>query len=367
VQEKLPTSRIVSREKGLLVLELSDNQDTIRSLLALKSAARIYFHLDKFKARDFPKLFQKISKMPWHKWLSMLPAKITASTEESRLLHSDRIQETVAKGISAAFKAQPVAKKWLERAQKFNPVHLKVRVFKDDVELDLDLAGELHFKRGLKKKSGEAPLRENLAYLLLKKIRLENADSTQLTLIDPMAGSGTLLLEAAYFETPVLSPDWSLWGMKEFEKLTFPKTMPMPSPFVNLQAIEQDSAQFKALEENLGMIQPSVKLQLADALKVSRLENISAETPLIAVTNPPYNLRLKGKSPIKLIDEMIKVAFEKWHCQQFYFLLPTQFDSDVKSALKKTGEHKILLSFNHGGVRVSFHQVIAATFRARKS
>src|SRR5207249_6496058 len=56
----------------------------------------------------------------------------------------------------------------------------------------LDTSGEPLFKRGLRKASGEAPLRENLAASILRL----SGWTTEQALLDPMCGGGTILMEA---------------------------------------------------------------------------------------------------------------------------------------------------------------------------
>ena len=71
----------------------------------------------------------------------------------------------------------------------------------DEVTLSLDLSGELLHKRGDKIMTGLAPIRENLASLILQEFNqhIKNLPpdvQIQKTLIDPMSGSGTFLIEA---------------------------------------------------------------------------------------------------------------------------------------------------------------------------
>lgn len=60
--------------------------------------------------------------------------------------------------------------------------------------ISLDIAGRPLHERGYRTESGEAPLREDLAALLLMLARF---DSRRDVLVDPMAGSGTIVAEAA--------------------------------------------------------------------------------------------------------------------------------------------------------------------------
>ena len=63
--------------------------------------------------------------------------------------------------------------------------------------LSLDLAGEGLHRRGYRIEAGEAPLRENLAAGLLLRARWPEAAQRGAEFLDPMCGSGTLVIEAA--------------------------------------------------------------------------------------------------------------------------------------------------------------------------
>lgn len=75
-----------------------------------------------------------------------------------------------------------------------NPdLQIYVRAKKNQFVVALDTSGQSLFKRGYRSYQTEAPLKENLAYGL---IGLSEWDGVQ-PMIDPMCGSGTLLIEAA--------------------------------------------------------------------------------------------------------------------------------------------------------------------------
>ena len=65
------------------------------------------------------------------------------------------------------------------------------------VTLSLDLAGEGLHRRGYRLEAGEAPLRENLAAGVLLRARWDEAAARGAEFLDPMCGSGTLVIEAA--------------------------------------------------------------------------------------------------------------------------------------------------------------------------
>lgn len=73
-------------------------------------------------------------------------------------------------------------------------IHLVVRMHDDEVTLSIDLAGGPMSRRGYRAGGGTAPLRENLAAVL---VMLARHDARSEVLLDPMAGSGTIAIEAA--------------------------------------------------------------------------------------------------------------------------------------------------------------------------
>ena len=74
-----------------------------------------------------------------------------------------------------------------------------VRSYEDGEEhvltVSIDLAGWPLHHRGYRTQSGEAPIREDLAAAL---VMLSRHDSRQECLVDPMAGAGTIIVEAAH-------------------------------------------------------------------------------------------------------------------------------------------------------------------------
>jgi 23S rRNA G2445 N2-methylase RlmL len=73
-------------------------------------------------------------------------------------------------------------------------VHLCVQLLQGQVTVSIDLAGRPMNQRGYRVSGGSAPLRENLAAVL---VMLGRHDARSEALVDPMAGSGTIAIEAA--------------------------------------------------------------------------------------------------------------------------------------------------------------------------
>ena len=82
--------------------------------------------------------------------------------------------------------------------QKHQPdVHVVATLKKGEVTISLDLSGQAQFWRHYQRTTGAAPLKENLAAAIVLRSGFDGSQN----FIDPMCGSGTLLLEAAAIAT----------------------------------------------------------------------------------------------------------------------------------------------------------------------
>lgn len=125
----------------------------------LKCPNRVLIRIDQFKVRDFPKLFQKIVKINWSQWIGGQFEKIHVTSSKSRLIHSDRIEQSARDAIDRYLQMNPV-KKLKQEKWKDCPSELFIRIVDDVCTISLDASGEKLSQRGYRKFVGTAPLRE---------------------------------------------------------------------------------------------------------------------------------------------------------------------------------------------------------------
>ena len=154
---------------------------------------RILMRITQFKATHFRQLEKKTQSVAWELYLPpQADIQFSITAKHSRLFHTAAIESCLEKGIAARLDAcqnQADAK----RSGGGDRQRLFVRVVDDRFTVSLDTSGTLLFKRGLKEKVGQAPLRETLASAVLTLAGYSGAEP----LMDPMCGSGTFSLEAA--------------------------------------------------------------------------------------------------------------------------------------------------------------------------
>lgn len=178
-----------------------------------------------------------------------------------------------------------------------------VRGFAGEVRVSLDLGGASLHARGYRLDHGEAPLRENLAAQMLMLARW---DARSEALIDPLAGSGTLAIEAALMA--VGAPLWvpprrpaaaHLPPFAAKAKAPLPELFPGTQPVVVANEIHTPT--LEALERNAARAGVADRIARLHGdfrhLTVPRMAKaVGALLPFdkgLVVANPPYGERLE--------------------------------------------------------------------------
>lgn len=161
----------------------------------LKTPTRLLQRIKRFRTRDFPKVFQEISKVPWNQLLNKeLSVELHVSAQKSRLNNEKRLSSVL----------EEVLLKNGCKVEKEAPQAIYLRMDNDDCTLSIDTTGEMLYKRGWGLLKGEAPMRETLAAFAIRELIFDSPlpKTRQICLLDPFCGSGTLLLEAASLYAP---------------------------------------------------------------------------------------------------------------------------------------------------------------------
>lgn len=331
----------------------------------LKIPNRILLRITQFKCRDLPKLFNRVSKLPLSDYFAGQEFKFYISSNESRLFDSRRIEKTLKDALDHNFKRQEPKKKAKEKVLQWQGWRFYCRFQDDWCEISMDTSGERLGKRGSKTKVGRAPLRENLASALffasLQQLSPDYVDQIyqgekHILLVDPFAGSGTLLAESALFFRPNLERNFSFnffpCFMGRENDIKAPQD-PMLDDNSILVAGELSEQQYQALEANLSSIKSkNTHLILGDSFDGSLQKVISELNPsgelAFCMTNPPYGKRIQTDSKIKIRDLLQKI-FTLYPFQGVGILMPRE------NSLP-TEEYELVakLNFSHGGTPVTY-------------
>lgn len=258
----------------------------------LKVPSSILLRLDKFKCRDFPKLFKKISKFNWSNYLIGQMPLVKASAHNSRLIHSGRIEETVIKAINKYYKAMPASKSNINKVPKIPKTVVHIRIVNDDCILSINTSGERLNIRNKRTHIGVAPLRENIAAALLYFLQsfTKQDPIIERRLIDPMCGTGIFLLEAA--------TAYSKSKDRQFSYEFFPITKSIinladikNNIFDSYSGFDINSEMVEITKNNLSNFNATI--QVRDVLQKQEL--ITPGKQNFIILNPPYGKRINIK------------------------------------------------------------------------
>ena len=206
--------------------------------------------------------------------------------------------------------------------EKVRPdVRLHAFLQADRGTLYLDTSGEPLFKRGWRRSSVEAPLRENLA----AGIVLLSGWNREEPLLDPMCGGGTLLVEAAAIALDVAPGAGRTFG---FERLAaFDATLwrrvrdgygARAKRKLSLFGSDADPRAIVAARKNLSAAGFSERVQLERA---DVLERTAPAAAGVLATNPPYGERTGSSDELARfyprLGDALKKRFAGWRCHLF--------------------------------------------------
>ena len=174
-----------------------DKELMYRANFSLHTAIKILKPIAKFKAESADDVYEEIKKIDWSQYLDnehTFAVDSVVFSEEFR--HSKFVSYKVKDAIVDQFREKTGNRPNISVANPDLRLHIHiadVAVGKSDCTLCLDSSGESLHRRGYRQESVEAPLNEVLAAGMI----LMTGWKGDTDFIDPMCGSGTLLVEAA--------------------------------------------------------------------------------------------------------------------------------------------------------------------------
>lgn len=262
-------------------------------------------------------LYEAACGLPWPDWFtSRHTIKVKVSAQHCPLKSLDfvtlRIKDAVCDKFTASVKIRP--------SVETRRPDIRIDAFLDEKNytLYLDTSGEPLFMRGLRRARSEAPLRENLAAGILT---LSGWTPGQ-TLLDPMCGGGTILMEAALMArsiAPGLGRHFAFEKLHNFHQQHWrqlceaSKACQMPPGKTTIHGSDRDGTALKAARENLEAA------GLADAVVLTQADVLDLPPPAergILVTNPPYGVRLGEEARLAefypRLGDILKQRFPGW-------------------------------------------------------
>ena len=280
--------------------------------IRLRSAERVLLKLASFPATSFEELYQGVKAIDWAAYLpadACFPASKAASRKSTLFSVSD-IQSITKKAAVDKMFTQYRQRSFPETGEKY-PINIFVN--KDIVNIYLDTTGEPLFKRGYRQETNIAPIKETLAYALTA---LSGWRYHQL-LIDPLCGSGTILIEAALAAmamAPGLNRNFlaEKWGFMAADvwKLARDEAASMRREDEDFRVFGYDIDEhvLRAARHNAQAagVEKYIHFQQRDVRELSAKEKGGR-----IITNPPYGERMSEKTEARQLYAQMGEVFNR--------------------------------------------------------
>jgi putative N6-adenine-specific DNA methylase len=279
--------------RGVFV-DIPSISDIYRINYCLRTASRVLFPLLTFNCRGRDDLYEAGLKIHWFPYFRKAKTfAIDANVDHPKLRNSLFAAQVVKDAICDQLVKEIGKRPSVDTAQPDLQLNLFIR--EGQGILSLDTSGDALHKRGYRQEGGEAPLRETLAAALLKIGGYRAED----IMIDPCAGSATLLIEAAMMasKTPpgIYRTKWGFFHLLEFSEEEWLKVkIEEDSKRVPLQkgrffGIELSKNAHRIALTNLRAsgFHQAVSLTQGDFKEIE-----PSVPPTFLITNPPWGRRL---------------------------------------------------------------------------
>ena len=277
-------------------------EDGWKANLWSRVASRIVVRADEFHASSFHELERRAKKIEWEKFIQPgSTVRFRVTCRKSKLYHSDAVAERLGKAAAKAIDAKVAEDSDDEEAASSDAQRFIVRIANDICTISADSSGDLLHRRGYRQAVAKAPLRETLAAAMLLGCEWH----ASVPLIDPMCGSGTIVIEAAMMARRIapglrrrfIFEKWPGHDAKQWSAMIdsareaeLKKT---PAPIF---ASDRDAGAVDAAKANAARAGVEADIEI-DKRAVSDIE--FPKEPGWLVTNPPYGLRVGEAGPLK--------------------------------------------------------------------
>lgn len=306
-----------------------DDRLMYQSLLWSRLASRILLPLNEFKVYSDLDLYLGVQAIDWPSIFGV---------DKTFAVHFSGVNDEIRNSQYGALKVKDAIVDSFTRKLEQRPTvakqqpDIRVNVFlqRDMASVALDLSGEGLHQRGYRDLTGQAPLKENLAAAIIQRSGWQSGTP----MVDPMCGSGTLLIEAAMMASdraPGLHrTHWGFTAWSAFNEALW-RELTSEAQVRARNGLQETTSRFFGSDIDRRVIEMAranarragvSELITFNANDVSKLVNPLPEGPVgTVISNPPYGERLESEPALialhNMLGRIMKSAFGGWRLSLF--------------------------------------------------
>jgi 23S rRNA (guanine2445-N2)-methyltransferase / 23S rRNA (guanine2069-N7)-methyltransferase len=299
-----------------------------RVCLWSRIANRVLFPITQFPAKTPEALYEGIRAIHWEAHLKNSGTlAVDFKSSRSVITHTKYGALKVKDGIVDYFRDKTGNRPSVE----LNTPDIRVNVFvlNNEAKVSLDLSGESLHRRGYRTEGVLAPLKENLAAAILVKAGWPAIAESGGSIIDPMCGSGTLLIEAALIAADsaprLLRPyygflKWEQHQPEVWERLIHEAEEKEREGFEKMPPIIGYDADASAIQSALKNVTRAgmtgmIHFEKRELTRFVPSKKASSKPGMIIV-NPPYGKRIGETLELKplysALGRQLRTHFQGW-------------------------------------------------------
>ncbi len=301
-----------------------------RACLWSRLANRILLPIAAFPAADEQSLYNGVRALDWSAHMSAASTlAVNVHSAKSTITHTHFAAQRIKDAIVDQFRAIDGERPSVDRERP--DLRINAYLFRNRLRLSLDLSGGSLHRRAYRQSDGGAPLKENLAAAILLFADWPAIARQGGSLIDPMCGSGTLLIEAAMMAADIAPGlkrshygfiGWRQHDATLWQALREDATQRRDTGISSLPAIYGVDIDARAV----GIANNNIaNIGLGEHIQVTR-GNIETYTPKtlsstgLLVVNPPYGKRMDAETGLGKLYSALGRTIRKhpgWHAAVF--------------------------------------------------
>jgi 23S rRNA (guanine2445-N2)-methyltransferase / 23S rRNA (guanine2069-N7)-methyltransferase len=302
-----------------------------RVCLESRTANRLFLELASFKAATAEEFYTEVRRIDWTAHIgpqATLACDFTGLHPQITHTHFGalKLKDAICDGLRAWAGYRPDVQR--ERPD----VRVHAHANGEQLTVSLDLSGESLHRRGYRGAAGEAPLKENVAAGILLRAGWPQLATEGAGFLDPMCGSGTLVIEAALIaadRAPGLGRDYfgfigwrghdaARWAQVRARAQAQVRTV--PPDHQPLRGVDRDAASIRAAADNAQRAGIAPWVHFSTGL-LAQSQPLPGQTVGLLATNPPYGVRMEDMAGARVAHRELGIVlrehFQGWHAAVF--------------------------------------------------
>ncbi len=290
---------------------LGDKELLYKANFLLRTALKVLKPIAQFKVNKKEDLYSKAKIIPWSEYLTLDKSFSIESTVQSEMFVNSMYASLKVKDAIADYFRESLGKRPSVNTEDPD-IRVHVYLMGDYCEISLDSSGESLHKRGYRIRQGEAPINEVLAAGMIMLTGWDGATD----FLDPMCGSGTLLIEAAMIArgipAGIYRKSYGFEKWPDFDDELF-------SEIYNADYERESSIRIFGSDisvQSCAIARANIKnAGLSKTIEVETKDFLDLDPPFgngTILTNPPYGERMRAGSITELYKSVGDVLKQKY-------------------------------------------------------